>query len=78
MANTEWFDRFSLFHFGAGFLARKAGFGLMTVILGSLAFEYLEKRMKEANPDMFPNPSADTIQNSTGDILVTILGWYIG
>ena len=65
--NTELFDRFTLFHLLAGYVAKKFGISFTKTILFSIAFELLESPLKQNNPDLFPHSSPDTTTNMIGD-----------
>jgi len=76
--NTELFDRFTLFHLLAGYVAKKFGISFTNTVIFSIAFEILESPLKQANPDLFPHPSPDTTTNMIGDTLAVIVGWNLG
>ena len=76
--NTELFDRFTLFHLLAGYVAKNFGLSLSKTILFSIAFELLESPLKQSNPDLFPHPSPDTPKNMFGDTIAVLVGWQLG
>ena len=76
--NTELFDRFTLFHLLAGYVAKKFGISFTKTVIFSIAFEILESPLKQSNPDLFPHPSPDTPKNMFGDTIAVLVGWQLG
>tara|TARA_R110002012_G_scaffold32919_2_gene96776 strand:+ start:90 stop:434 length:345 start_codon:yes stop_codon:yes gene_type:complete len=82
--NRVAIDRFTLLHVLSGFVGTYAlkwvgllRFSFPIVLVGAVAWEYYEPMLKEWNPDVFPNPSADSTINKTFDVLACLLGWGI-
>ncbi len=75
--NYSLIDRFTFVHFMIGFCYELLGFGFGLVVLLAIAWEFLENPLKAHLPFIFPNGTADTLQNSVGDTLAVILGWTI-
>ena len=71
------FDRYTIFHIGGGMLAKTLGLSLPMTILVSTIFEYGEHKMKESRPEIFPDPTPDSIFNVLGDTLAVIVGWVV-
>ena len=70
-------DRYSLAHGLIGVAAGLAGFGFWTTFAIAVGWEVLEHFLKNLVPAIFAYPSQDTLVNSFGDVLSTLLGWAV-
>lgn len=75
--NYPFVDRFTFVHFMIGFGYGSLGLGFGLVVLLALVWEFLENPLKAHFSFIFPNGTADTLQNSIGDSLAVIFGWII-
>lgn len=75
--NQAWFDRFSLVHASYGAFVAKMGGRASTALLTAVAFEFAERELKRRFPDVFPNPSQDSAENMVGDVVVTMVGYFL-
>jgi hypothetical protein len=71
-------DRYSLAHGFIGVAAGMAGFGFWQTVGIAVAWEILEHFLKNVVPAVFAYPSQDTLVNSFGDVISTLLGWAVG
>lgn len=78
MINENLFDRYSLAHLGAGFIAKRMGLSFTLTLVCSILFEVIEAQLKTTRPELFPHPSQDTSLNLLGDNIAVMAGWYIG
>ena len=76
------FDLFSILHFSVGGLWSYIGFDLISLIILHILFEYIENTKYGMNfinkyITLWPvgKPHADSIINSTSDVLFSIFGW---
>ena len=76
--NKDPVDRFTLAHVLAGYAARRVGLTQPQTLMLAIAWEIIEPKLKENNPQVFPNPSKDTTENKVVDVLATMLGWALG
>ena len=76
MVNEHALDRFTLAHLGVGYVL-----GLVltvpAVLVVALAWELAERPAKRKAPELFPNPSQDSVPNMAGDIAAMGLGAYL-
>jgi hypothetical protein len=76
--NHALFDLFSLVHMSAGVGFGALGLGFFPMLILATGWELAEHVMKDCIPNVFVHPSQDTLLNSFGDVLVTMVGWTIG
>jgi len=77
--NQSPVDMYIAFHVGLGAISRKAGLGLGSTVLLSLAWEWVaEPLWKERYPEIFPVPSQDSAANRIMDTVGVAAGWYLG
>ena len=76
--NAVLIDRYSWGHFGAGFVAGFSRIGPMLTFAGSVAWEIVERPLKDRYPEYFFNPTQDTASNMIGDCLFVMAGWAVG
>lgn len=74
--NYSFIDRFTLVHFSIGVIYARMGLGFWPMLILALFWEIIENPLKVKLPRMFPHASADTLQNSIGDFLAVVAGWY--
>ncbi|HEY4394058.1 MAG TPA: hypothetical protein VGP64_08350 [Polyangia bacterium] len=70
-------DRYSLAHGLIGVAAGLAGFGFWQTVGIAVGWEILEHVLKNLVPALFAYPSQDTLVNSFGDVISTMLGWAV-
>jgi hypothetical protein len=75
--NYSFVDRFTFVHFGIGVV-----YGLLHLHLGlaailAVAWEVVENPLKVRFTFLFPHATADTFQNSVGDIVAVLGGWLV-
>lgn len=70
-------DRYSLAHGLIGVAAGLAGFGFWPTVGIAVGWEILEHVLKNLVPALFAYPSQDTLVNSLGDVISTMLGWAV-
>ena len=77
-------DQYSLLHFATGIVAYFWGISAWVTIIAHLLFELVENTEKGITIinrylKWWPGgkPYADTVPNSIGDTLATMLGWFI-
>jgi len=68
-------DRFTVAHFGAGCVGGAFDIDWKLFMAGAVGWEFLEHSLKKNRPDLFPNPSQDTLANATCDVLAAGLGF---
>jgi hypothetical protein len=65
-------------HGAVGIVAVLAfGLGFWTTLGIAVSWELIEHGLKNLVPALFPHPTQDTIANSVGDVLSTMLGWSL-
>lgn len=77
VANTHWFDRYSVIHaaWGVAFEASKVP---DAIAIGShIAFEAAENAVKRVSVQAWPDARPDAIQNQVGDVLSFTTGYYV-
>lgn len=74
--NYSFIDRFTLVHFSIGIIYARMDLGFWPMFILALFWEIIENPLKVKLPRMFPHASADTLQNSIGDFLAVVAGWY--
>ena len=75
--NHTLFDRFTLVHFAIGVAYGLLGLGLWSTLALAIVWELIENPMKFHLPLIFPHGTKDTLQNSTGDSLAVMAGWFL-
>jgi hypothetical protein len=76
--NHAFLDPYSLVHGFVGVVAVLVfGFGFWTTLGIAVSWELVEHVLKDLVPTVFPHPTQDTVANSAGDILSTMLGWSL-
>jgi hypothetical protein len=70
-------DRYSLAHGLIGVAAGLAGFGFWQTMGIAVGWEIVEHVLKNLVPPLFAYPSQDTLVNSFGDVISTMLGWAV-
>jgi len=73
--NYAPFDRYSLVHGLVGFIAAWIGLGFWSTLGIAVAWEFVEHLLKNMLPMFFSHPTQDTLANSAGDVLSTLMGW---
>jgi hypothetical protein len=72
--NQQAVDQYTMAHFAFGFIMRRMGFPLLTIVIVGVGFEVFEDRLKSIAPSVFPYASFDTKRNALVDAGATILG----
>jgi hypothetical protein len=75
--NHGFVDPWTLVHGLVGVVAAALGFGLWSTLALAISWEVAEHLLKNLIPTMFPHPTQDSLANSAGDILATMLGWVM-
>jgi hypothetical protein len=75
--NHAFVDPWSLVHGLVGVMMAALGFGLAPTLVLALSWEFIEHALKNIVPAVFPHPTQDTLANSVGDVLSSVLGWYL-
>lgn len=70
-------DRYSLFHGLVGVAAGLVGLGFWQTFAVAVGWEIVEHILKNLVPSVFAYPSQDTLVNSIGDVLSTMVGWSL-
>jgi hypothetical protein len=73
--NYAPFDRYSLCHGLVGVAAGLIGLGFWQTLGIAVAWELAEHVLKNLIPALFAYPTQDTLMNSLGDVLSTLIGW---
>jgi len=73
--NHGFFDPYSLVHGLVGVGAAALGFGLWSTLALAVSWEVAEHLLKNLIPAVFPHATQDTLANSAGDVLATMIGW---
>ena len=77
--NHALFDVYSLAHGSVGIIAAVVvGLGFWATLALAVGWEVAEHVGKNLAPRLFPYPTQDTLVNSVGDVLSTLVGWTIG
>lgn len=71
-------DRYTFAHAGAGFLMGILRAPWWLAVGAAVAWEFAERPLKQAYPDMFHAPTQDTPENSTADAAAWVMGWAYG
>jgi hypothetical protein len=70
-------DRYSLAHGLVGVAAALMGLGFWSTLGIAVAWEVAEHVLKNIVPALFSYPTQDTLVNSVGDVLSTLVGWSL-
>ncbi len=74
--NHALFDPYSLVHGLVGVVAALGlRLGLWATLAIAVGWEVAEHILKNLAPQAFPHPTQDTLMNSVGDIISTLVGW---
>lgn len=78
---ATWFTPWSIAHLIGGSLVRGMGGSIFTLILFHTAYEYVqhsdEKAKEKWRKQGYPWFFGDSIQNSIGDTISAVIGWFI-
>jgi len=77
MINKKPIDRFTWVHLINGLLGAQTSLSLGEVTALAILWEIGERPLKKKYAAYFPNPSQDSLSNSTGDVLATVLGYVL-
>ena len=77
MANQAPVDVYTFVHLAAGILGQRVGLTLSEVVGAAIGWELMEGPLKTAAPNLFPDPSSDSLENSTVDVLAAAVGFYL-
>ena len=76
--NHAFVDPCSLVHGLVGVVAMLGlGLGFWATLGIAVSWELVEHGLKNLVPGLFPHPTQDTIANSLGDVLSTMIGWSL-
>jgi hypothetical protein len=76
--NHALLDVYSLAHGSVGVIAALVvGLGFWSTLSLAVVWEVVEHLGKNFAPGLFPYPTQDTLVNSIGDVLSTLVGWSI-
>ena len=76
--NHAFLDPYSLVHGVVGVVAVLVlGLGFWATLGIAVSWELVEHVLKNLIPAVFPHPTQDTIANSAGDVLSTMVGWSL-
>lgn len=76
--NYHFVDRFTAGHAAFGVLAGLGRLPWWATLASGLFFDLvIERKFKDAWPELWPNPTQDTWQNITGDTIAMMAGWWI-
>jgi hypothetical protein len=76
--NHGLFDVYSLAHGSVGVIAALViGLGFWATLALAVGWEVVEHVGKNLAPRLFPYPTQDTLENSIGDVLSTLIGWSV-
>jgi len=70
-------DRYSLAHGLIGVAAAMMGLSFWATMAIAVGWEIAEHVLKDFIPALFSYPSQDTMINSVGDVLSTLIGWSL-
>jgi hypothetical protein len=68
-------DRYTFAHYGLGAVMARARAPWWAVLGTAIGWEFAERGLKRALPEMFPYATQDTIPNAVGDGVALLLGW---
>jgi hypothetical protein len=75
--NYAPFDRYSLAHGLIGIAAAMMGLSFWATLAIAVGWEIVEHFLKNVVPSLFSYASQDTLINSVGDVLSTLVGWAL-
>jgi hypothetical protein len=75
--NHGFVDLWSVVHGLVGVGAVVLGLGFWPTLAIAVSWEFVEHLLKDLIPAMFPHATQDTLTNAVGDVLSTMLGWFI-
>lgn len=76
--NYGFVDRFTAGHAAFGILGGLARLPWWAMLGSGLVWDLvIERKFKDAWPEIWPNSTQDTWQNITGDTIAMMLGWKI-
>lgn len=75
--NYAPFDRYSLAHGLIGVAAAMMGLSFWATLAIAVGWEIAEHVLKNVVPALFSYASQDTLVNSVGDVLSTLVGWSL-
>jgi hypothetical protein len=75
--NHAFVDRYSLIHGLIGVVTASFGLGFFGTLALAVGWEVIEHVAKNVRPAAFPHPTQDTLANSIGDVLSTMVGWAV-
>lgn len=76
--NYGFIDRFTAGHAAFGVLAGLGRLPWWATLASGLFFDLvIERKFKDAWPELWPNSTQDTWQNITGDTIAMMLGWRL-
>lgn len=77
----SWFTPWSVGHFVGGMLLRGMGSSLITTLVFHTIYEFVnhndDKLIKKWRNEGYPWFYGDSIQNSIGDTICTVVGWFL-
>lgn len=73
--NHAVFDPWSLVHGLVGVVMAALGYGLLPTLILAVGWEVAEHVLKNLVPGIFPHASQDSLANSLGDVLSSVVGW---
>jgi hypothetical protein len=77
MINKKPIDRFTWVHLLNGVIGAQTSLSLSQVTALAVLWEIGERPLKKKYAAYFPNPSQDSLSNSTGDVLATVVGFML-
>jgi hypothetical protein len=76
--NYGFIDRYTAGHAAFGVLAGLGRLPWWATLASGLFFDLvIERKFKDAWPELWPNSTQDTWQNITGDTVAMMLGWKL-
>ena len=75
--NHGFVDLWSIVHGLVGVIAVVLGLGFWSTLAIAVSWEFAEHMLKNAIPAMFPHATQDTMVNAAGDVISTLVGWFI-
>jgi hypothetical protein len=76
--NHAFVDPYSLVHGLVGVVAVLLfGLGFWATLAVAVSWEVAEHVLKNLVPLAFPHPTQDTLANSLGDVVSTMIGWAV-
>ena len=73
--NFGFVDPYTLVHGLIGVIAAALGLRFGGTLALAVGWEIAEHLLKQLVPSVFPHVTQDTLWNSCGDVLATMLGW---